>query len=336
MYLFYIDIYLKIINIIMKHIKLFNQHSDYETYINNSNKVLPNISYCKDQNDIHYNPWIDNRFVATINVTSTSEPTKIAANGQLFGPYGMVDVNVTNNFTEIEIDGVKLSSISDTYTFSTLGEHTIKYTLTDVETIPDGTFHTCSNFTNIVIPNSVTTIGTGAFQGCTGLTNVIMPNSITSIDRYAFGGCTGLTSVIISNSVTSLQDIFSGCTNLTNITIPNSVTTIGNSTFYYCSSLTNITIPNTVTSIGIQAFFHCEGLTNITIPNTVTSIDSNAFYYCTGLTSVTVQATTPPTLGASAFNNNASGRKIYVPSASVDTYKAAANWSTYAADIEAI
>ena len=57
MYLFYIDIYLKIINIIMKFVRLFNQHTDYETYINGSGKVLPNISYCKDQNDLHFNPY---------------------------------------------------------------------------------------------------------------------------------------------------------------------------------------------------------------------------------------------------------------------------------------
>ena len=38
----------------MKHIKLFEQHSEYETYINSSDKILPNISYCRNQNDIHY------------------------------------------------------------------------------------------------------------------------------------------------------------------------------------------------------------------------------------------------------------------------------------------
>jgi hypothetical protein len=41
-------------------------------------------------------------------------------------------------------------------------------------------------------------------------------------------------------------------------------------------------------------------------------------------------------LGNYVFGTNASGRKIYVPSESVDAYKAAEKWSTYAADIEAI
>ena len=66
MYLFYIDIYLKIINIIMKFIRLFNQHSDYETFINGSGKVLPNISYCKDQNDLHFNPYTPPQPIAPV------------------------------------------------------------------------------------------------------------------------------------------------------------------------------------------------------------------------------------------------------------------------------
>lgn len=34
------------------------------------------------------------------------------------------------------------------------------------------------------------------------------------------------------------------------------------------------------------------------------------------------------------FDGNALGRKIYVPTSSVDTYKAADNWKDYVNDIE--
>lgn len=94
-------------------------------------------------------------------------------------------------------------------------------------------------------------------------------------------------------------------------------------------------IGDCVTSIGASVFDGCSGLTSINIPSGVTSIGLRAFYNCSSLTSVTVEATTPPTLGVNAFysTNNC---PIYVPAASVDTYKAASGWSYYAARIQAI
>jgi len=131
-------------------------------------------------------------------------------------------------------------------------------------------------------------------------------------------------------------DGFSGCSSLTSVNIPNTVATLGTDAFFGCTSLTNVNIANSVTSIGQNGFYGCTSLTSITIPSSVTSIVRQAFQSCSSLASVTVLATTPPTLGTSAFNNNASGRKIYVPAESVEAYKTATNWSTYAADIEAI
>jgi hypothetical protein len=43
---------------------------------------------------------------------------------------------------------------------------------------------------------------------------------------------------------------------------------------------------------------------------------------------------TPPTLGVQAFNENASSRKIYVPTESVDVYKTADEWSSYGYEIK--
>lgn len=38
-----------------KYLKLFNKHSEYETY-SAGKMILPNVSYCIDVNDVHYNP----------------------------------------------------------------------------------------------------------------------------------------------------------------------------------------------------------------------------------------------------------------------------------------
>lgn len=107
--------------------------------------------------------------------------------------------------------------------------------------------------------------------------------------------------------------------------------------FYNCASLASITIPDSITKIDSSAFFGCTSLNNITIPNYVTSIGSHAFYGCTILTSMTILATTPPTLGNNySLPGTSIVQAIYVPAESVDTYKAANRWSTYASMIQAI
>ena len=62
----------------------------------------------------------------------------------------------------------------------------------------------------------------------------------------------------------------------------------------------------------------------------VTSIGEGAFFSCKSLTSVYCKPTTPPNGAEYMFDSNASGRKIYVPTASVDAYKSAEYWSNYA------
>lgn len=190
--------------------------------------------------------------------------------------------------------------------------------------------------TNIDIPDDVTTIGQYAFFGCSSLTSVSIPDNVTSIGNNAFQSCSLLTSVNIPDSVTSIGNYaFTGCSSLTSISIGNSVRSIGDSAFSSCSSMTSVTIPSGVTSIGNFAFSSCSSLTSITIPDSVTSIGTSAFQGCSLLTSVTINRSTPPTLGFGAFDGN-SNFPILVPAESVDAYKTATNWSTYADRIQAI
>lgn len=38
------------------YLKLFEITSDYEAYIEGDDALLPNVSYCEDENKVHYNP----------------------------------------------------------------------------------------------------------------------------------------------------------------------------------------------------------------------------------------------------------------------------------------
>ncbi len=210
--------------------------------------------------------------------------------------------------------------------------------------LTDGYSINCNNknqATEAIIPSEynglpVTRIASGAFSGCRSLTRVTIPNSITSIGSYAFQGYNRLTSIEIPNSVMSIEKgAFQDCTALTSITIPNSITSIEQSVFSDCIGLTSITIPNSVTSIGSTAFSNCRSLTSVTIGNSVTSIGESAFYYCSSLTSIRIIAITPPTLGVNALSLT-NDCPIYVREQSVNTYKNATNWNTYASRIQAM
>lgn len=187
----------------------------------------------------------------------------------------------------------------------------------------------------------LTSIDVSDFSGTTFnratsyITDVTIPNTVTSIADYALIQFTGLTSVTLPSGLTSIgNSAFYGTTGITSITIPNGVTTLGNQSFYQ-SGLTSITIPNTVTSIGSSAFQGCSNLTSVTIGSGVTNMFFNCFKLCTSLTKVVCLPTTPPTLGSEAFEST-NNCPIYVPAASVNAYKAASGWSTYASRIFAI
>ena len=152
----------------------------------------------------------------------------------------------------------------------------------------------------------MTYLGVGAFQGCRGLTNITIGKGIRSIENYTFSDCRGLTS----------------------ITLPDRLDYIGEGAFSCCYNLTSINIPDGVVGIGMGAFSGCP-LTSITIPNKVSWIESYAFD-CSTLTSIYCKATTPPEGSKDMFPNNASDLKIYVPTESVDAYKAADYWVKYA------
>ena len=161
----------------MDYLKLFQTHEEYEAFVSGGTMVRPNVSHCVSENEVHYNPWVETRVVAKYNVTDTSGPTKIGYNEYISG------------FSEIEIDGVIQPSVVSAYTFDTLGEHIVKYTLTDQTKINGAAFYDCSNLISVIIPNKVTSIDSSALNRCSSLTSVIIPDSVTSIGVWAFYYC---------------------------------------------------------------------------------------------------------------------------------------------------
>lgn len=243
-----------------KYLKKFDTHAEYEEA--RQNLILPNVSYCEDNNEVHYNPIVPPSRVikCTIDVETTSNPTVLFSDW-----YGTAWNNVESalitrpNGTTIELtynDLVQYDPYEGTdpymcYQFDTIGIHTIEYTLN--------------------------------------------PN-VTSLTEH---------------------DIIADPRNISIIEIPNCISSIGTMAFGFCDELTTLILPDSITSLGAD--------------NIQDSIITDA----DNLTSVTILATTPPECNGILISEH-NGYTIYVPSESVNAYKAASGWATYASRIQAI
>ena len=178
------------------------------------------------------------------------------------------------------------------------------------------------------IRSGVMSIGSESFKNCSGLTSVTIPSSVTNISQYAFAACGGLAELYIDS-------IESWCKVSIN---PN-----GSAPFYSSNAsekrlyvggaavpTTALVIPDGVETVNQFGFCGCSGLESVTIPSSVTSIGRNAFNGCSALKSVIEMREEPPNADRDAFGRSFTGT-IFVPSESVDAYKGANNWKSYAA-----
>lgn len=197
-----------------------------------------------------------------------------------------------------------------------------------------------------------------AVDGVLANTATSLKSNATSLRAYALRGCSKLVSVDLPN-VTSVGDNALYGVGAKELYLP-ACTKVGGTAICYCNSLVKINLPK-CTSLGTYAFRDNKLLADVSLPS-VTTLSQNALYNCDSLKKISLPSVA--TINASAFNGSANfetlilekssvvtlantnafnGTKIasgtgyiYVPSALVESYQSASNWSTYAAQIRAI
>lgn len=155
-----------------------------------------------------------------------------------------------------------------------------------------------------------------AFYGQKKLKRVSLPN-VTNIPAYCFDSCLALVEVNISKVDTvGSRNCFNSCTSLEEITLPL-LKTLTMANFNGCTKLKKVDLPVCTAITGGQNFNNCSSLETLILRST---------------TMCTLSKTNDFTNSGIA---NGTGY-IYVPSALVDSYKSATNWSTYAEQFRAI
>lgn len=174
---------------------------------------------------------------------------------------------------------------------------------------------------------NITTIGLQTFQNCKALTYAHLPTTLTSIQNGAFNSCSALSEVTGIENVEILGDsAFRDSGLAIEIDLPKLTTSSAN----YPLQRSKITA---IKNLGVTAtlpFYFCAGCSALRYaitPATITQVMSFAFQDCTALQAIIFKASAPPTLDAVNAFKNSNNCPIYVPDASVESYKAATNWN---------
>ncbi len=186
--------------------------------------------------------------------------------------------------------------------------------------------------------DDLTEISVDLFRGWQYITKLQLPNVTKIASGYLCYSCTKLEEVYMPMCTTLGSYAFYNNTSLKNIDFP-CLTIAPSSSFRQCSVATSVNLP-VCTRLEAQSLYQCTKIEKMDFPM-VEWLGNQVFGNCSVLTTLIFRANKVCTMsnGTNIFKDTpiASGTGyIYVPSALVDSYKTATNWSTYAAQIRAI
>ena len=122
--------------------------------------------------------------------------------------------------------------------------------------------------------------------------------------------------------------MFKNCTSLREITLPNNITSI-RSGFLSNTAIKKLVIPEGYIEISSEMIAYDTALELVDLPSTLTTLGTGINRQGSLYFRLICRATTPPTFDGAWWDNSNKGKPItiYVPDASVTTYKTASGWS---------
>ena len=298
----------------MKFLRKFNEHASYEAEVNRGGQdfEIPNVSYCKNVDDVHFNPYNLIEFYVGNITRTTPQTVKIYTD--------------TTNFDEVIV-----SEGNKWYTYVLpkdkglcwINGDSVKKVTIKANISYKSNFNPPHNFGKTIIPSSTVE---ASFKGSntSGVTDMVK----------MFNFCSGLTSLDVSNfdtsNVTDMFYMFYGCSGLTSLDLSKwdtSKVTRMNQMFSYCDGLTSLDLSGWDTS-NVTAmdsmFYNCRSLTSLDLSKWNTSKVTNMsgmFNGCSGLTSLDLSKwdTSKVTTMTNMFNGCSNSLKIRMIGCSTET-----------------
>ena len=203
---------------------------------------IPNVSYCKDVKDVHYNPYNTVEFYVGEITGTTPQTVKIYTDSSHIIPIQVSEGNKWYTYVLPKDKGLfriigltvkkvvvkaNITTNENTIIPSSTIKASFKGSNTSNVTNMRGMFTLCSNLTSLDVSNfdtSNVTNTSSMFSSCSGLTSLDLSNFNTSnvTDmRYMFHDCKSLTSLDLSgwdtSKVTNMDGMFENCTSLKTI-----------------------------------------------------------------------------------------------------------------------
>lgn len=290
----------------------------------------------------------DSAFKCCYNLVDIRLPESVTVIGQraFEGCGNMLLSKLPSNLTTIKTHAfvgcskMPLTSLPETITeienWAFAGCSNIKLSAlpSNLTTIEGGVFSSCPGVAPSELPVNIHYVGDWAFLNCVNLDLKSLPSGVKEIGKYAFQGCESLALTSLPEGLLEIGDhAFWFCYKLKLTELPPQIHCLRESVFENCLSIETLALPEELDKIESRAFANCRFF-EITIPSSVYYIGPLAFSGCDYLRQVTVLPSTPPDMEDTFIGDNAN--VIYVPSASIEKYKTATNWSEWKVKYKAL
>lgn len=180
----------------------------------------------------------------------------------------------------------------------------------------------------------------GAFRDCQKLKRVNLPSSLLELKEHTFYNCNNLEYVNLEHIRYIRGNVFYNCTNWAQEVVLPNIMELGYATFKQ-SGISSVDFTGSPLSVisgqndwAEGMFYSCTNMQKAILGENLQEIQPLAFANCVKLNAIVCLAVSPPTMKDTNVFSSTNNCPIYVPGASVESYKA--SWSTYASRIIAL